>query len=108
MQKDFHFYGVAVLARASGFSPKHALTIAYASQYVDDSTESELIKVNAAGNELRFDPVRTAHKGLDLLGALKWSAQMTADQLFPFLPPRRFDPAQAGHFTFVTEKGARF
>jgi len=107
MQKDVHFHGVAVLARASGFTPAEALTIAYASQYVDDSTESELIKVAAAGNELRFDPVRTSHKGLDLLGALKWSAQKRVYVPFHFLPPRRFDPAQADHFTFVTEKGAQ-
>jgi hypothetical protein len=38
MQKDFHYYCTAVLARAAGFSPRDALTIAYASQYVDHST----------------------------------------------------------------------
>ena len=41
MQTDFHFYCVAVLARAAGFSPDDALVLAYASQYVDDATEGE-------------------------------------------------------------------
>lgn len=108
MQRDFHFYGVAVLARAAGFQPSEALTIAYASQYVDDSTESELVRIRAAGNELRFDPVRTAHKGLRLLGSLEWSAQKRVYVPFHFLPPRRFDPPNAAQFTFVTEKGAKF
>ena len=57
MQKDFHYHCIAVLARAAGFRQADALTIAYASQYVDDSTESEPIRVG----ELMFDPVRTAH-----------------------------------------------
>jgi hypothetical protein len=105
MQKDFHFHAVGVLARAAGFPERDALTIAYASQYVDDATESELVKVKEGGTELRLDPVRTAHKGLELLGALEWSAQKRVYVPFHFLPPRRFDPANAKDFTFITEKG---
>ena len=51
MQKDFHYYCIAILARAAGFGKSDALNIAYASQYVDDSTESEPIKVG----ELPFE-----------------------------------------------------
>ena len=40
MDFDFHYYAVAVLARAAGFTSADALTIAYASQYVDHATES--------------------------------------------------------------------
>ncbi len=61
MEVDFHYYCLAVLARTVGFTKKEALTIAYASQYVDDSTESEPIMVG----DILFDSVRTAHYGLD-------------------------------------------
>jgi hypothetical protein len=40
MEKDFHYYCIGVLAKAAGFDKGDALTIAYASQYVDDATES--------------------------------------------------------------------
>lgn len=63
MDKDMHYYGIGFLARAAGFTKQHALTIAYASQYVDNSTEGEPIKV---GN-IFFDPVRSAHYGLKSL-----------------------------------------
>ena len=59
MKKDFHYYCIGVLAKATGFKEDDALTIAYASQYVDDATESEPIRVG----EMLFDPVRTAHFG---------------------------------------------
>lgn len=39
MQTDMHFYGTYVLARAAGIPHKDAHTIAYAAQFVDDSTE---------------------------------------------------------------------
>ena len=71
MQEDFHYYCVGVLARAAGFSSKDALTIAYASQYVDDSTESEPLNLKAE-NDLKFDPVRTAHYFVE---AYNWSVQ---------------------------------
>ncbi len=53
MFRDFHYYCVGVLAKAAGFQEDDALTIAYASQYVDDSTESEPINVG----DMIFDPV---------------------------------------------------
>ena len=39
MQSDMHFYGTYVLSRAAGIPREDAHTIAYASQFVDDSTE---------------------------------------------------------------------
>ena len=39
MQSDMHFYGTCVLSRAAGIPREDAHTIAYASQFVDDSTE---------------------------------------------------------------------
>ncbi len=41
MQTDMHFYGTYVLARAAGISQRDAKTIAYAAQFVDDSTQQD-------------------------------------------------------------------
>lgn len=41
MQLDMHFYGTYALARAAGIPQKDAYTIAYAAQYVDDSTKQD-------------------------------------------------------------------
>ena len=91
MQADFHYSCTAVLARAAGFSPSDALTIAYACQYVDDSTESWPIMVGA----LPFDPVRTAHVGLE---AFDWSVQKRVYIPFHFIPP---DPFKVDDTTFA-------
>lgn len=84
MIDDFHYYCVGVLARAAGFTASDALTIAYASQYVDDATENKPI---AVGDYL-FDPARTAHLGL---GAGSWSIQKRVYIPFHFLPPKPFE-----------------
>ena len=70
MQSDFHYYCIGVLARAAGFNRDDALTIAYASQYTDDSTESELIRLELDEGRLRFDPVRTSYTGLETINSL--------------------------------------
>jgi len=92
MEKDFHYYCLGVLARASGFAPEEALTIAYASQYVDDSTESQPIKVG----DMFFDPVRTSHYRLM---SYDWSIQKRVLIPFHFLPP---EPIQSPEAPFVT------
>ena len=57
MQKDFHFYCIGVLARAAGFSIDDALIIAYASQYVDNSTEGKLIQLESDASDIKVqDP----------------------------------------------------
>lgn len=103
MQRDFHYYCVGVLAKAAGFSSKDALTIAYASQYVDNATESDQINLKAK-NDLKFDPVRTAHYGLE---AYDWSVQKKVYISFHFLPPFSFKPP-GYKFTFVTEPNSDF
>ena len=60
MEKGFHYYCPGILARVSGFGPEEALTIAYASRYVGECTESEPIKVG----DMIFDPVPTSHYAL--------------------------------------------
>jgi hypothetical protein len=92
MEKDFHYYCVAVMARAAGFRAEDALTIGYASQYVDDATEGETIQVGS----LLFDPVRTAHYGLK---AYDWSVQKRVYFPFHFLPST---PMATPDASFVT------
>ncbi len=41
MQSDMHFYGTYVLTRAAGISKDDAGVIAYAAQFVDDSTKTD-------------------------------------------------------------------
>lgn len=91
MEKDFHFYCIAVLARAAGFNSGDALRIAYASQYVDDSTESEPLAIEVAGGLFKFDPVMTSHAILDAKN-LDWSDQKRVWLPFHFLPAKALDP----------------
>ena len=104
MQIDFHYYCIGALARAAGFNSEEALIIAYASQYVDNSTESELIRLEVKGGDIRFDPVRTAHSGLE---SFSWSAQKRVFIPFHFIPPKPFIPRK-NEFSFVTEPGSSF
>jgi hypothetical protein len=106
MQRDFHYYCVGVLARASGFNIRDSLTIAYSSQYVDDSTESKVVQLKVEKGELYFDPVRTSYGGLDNLGSLSWAAQKRVYIPFHFIPPRPFRPKLSQTFSFVTEPAA--
>ena len=41
MQTDMHYYGTYAIARLAGFDVTEAKTIAYAAQYVDDSTSND-------------------------------------------------------------------
>ena len=98
MQKDFHYYCIGVLAKAAGFDKGDALTIAYASQYVDDATESEPIHVG----DMMFDPVRTAHIGIK---AFEWSTQKRVYIPFHFIPP---NPIRSTKDSFVTVPNSPF
>ncbi len=101
MQRDFHYYCIGVLAKAAGFSSKDALTIAYASQYVDDATQGGRIPIKKSPNDIRIDPVRTAHKGLKVR-SIFWSEQKKILISFHFIPPRFYEPPGWG-FEYVTE-----
>lgn len=109
MQKDFHYYAVYQLARLAGFSRGDSETIAYASQYVDDATESEPV---VPFEDQQFDTVRTAHYNLK---AFDWNVQKKIYMPFHFLPtairwasPDRFsystEPAQEGNNTSLTHR----
>lgn len=101
MQQDFHYYCIAVLARAAGFSPRDALIVAYASQYTDDATESIPVTLvdNESGLVFKFDPVRTQYTGLK---ANSWTIQKQVYIPFHFLPPLPLQyPYLGGYLDFV-------
>ena len=124
MNKSFHYYCIRVLAEKAGFAEEEAQTIAYASQYTDDSTEHGKIKIanipagfdyprwNAGKNT--FDPVCTAHSAKSWLAKLwKWAkfylkADVQRKILMPFhfLPPDAFSENNAGQFNFVTQENS--
>jgi hypothetical protein len=97
-----------VLARGAGFPNRDALDIAYASQYVDDATESELIRLDLGEDGLKFDPVRTSYSGLESLHSVTWSAEKRVWIPFHFIPPRPFRPDQAASFSFITRPDSPF
>jgi hypothetical protein len=80
MEKDFHYYTIFKLASLAGFSKPDAQTIAYASQYVDNSTESEPIR---PFEDQYFETARTAHYNLE---GFTWNVQKKIYMPFHFLP----------------------
>ena len=58
MQEDMHYYGTYAMARAAGMQVKHAKVVAYAAQYVDDSTANDS-EVHEDGG--MFQTIATAH-----------------------------------------------
>jgi hypothetical protein len=111
MQKDFHYYCIAVLARAAGFSEEDALTIAYASQYTDDATEDHPLPLaNNNPQELCFDPIRTSYKlpheiiFTVIPRNVSWSRVKGVHLPFHFLPPKPFIAPGFGFF-YVTKPG---
>lgn len=108
MQKDFHYYCIAILARGAGFNSADALVIATASQYVDDATEGEQIPIQLNGSIVNFDPVLTAYKKLDALQAIDWSAQKRVWIPFHFIPGEPFEPEHTLPYNFITRPGSNF
>jgi len=80
LETDFHYYAVYHLACLAGFSKTDAQTIAYASQYVDNSTESEPVR---PFEDQYFDTARTAHYNLE---GFTWNVQKKVYMPFHFLP----------------------
>lgn len=59
MQIDFHFYTIYALARATGFEPDNAHTVAYSSQHTDDAKYEHALEFENSG---RFQQVLSAHR----------------------------------------------
>lgn len=85
-----HFYGVYALARSAGIMPETVLTIAIASQFVDDSTEDLTNnKIVMFDNKALF-PIMTSHILFDYKNALM-SDQWNVLVPFHFLPGNEGD-----------------
>jgi hypothetical protein len=105
MEKDFHYYCTGVLARAAGFTEQDALTIAYASQYVDDAMLDRPLRFGEkTPQDIRFDPVRTQHTSIK---SLTWRVQKLIFMPFHFIPPEPF-ATPGWRFTYITEKNSKF
>ncbi|MFA8342358.1 MAG: DUF6765 family protein [Rhodothermaceae bacterium] len=63
MQKDMHYYGIYVLARAAGIKKETAQIIASSSQFVDDSVE-KIDYDHIDGSKIKS--VATAHHSIDI------------------------------------------
>ncbi len=98
MQKDFHYCAIKTLAIMAGFKKDDAQTIAYASQYVDDATEWCKMSIENPPDFVKnkysrykdasksFDPICTAHKGLQFVVSMKKDSQLKVYIPFHFLP----------------------
>ena len=95
MEQDFHYYAIYRLAALAGFSKSDAATISYASQYVDDATESEPIR---PFEDQYFDTARTAHYNLE---GFSWNVQKKIYLPFHFLPAA-IRWSSPGTFTYIT------
>ncbi|MBE9030666.1 hypothetical protein IQ266_13080 [filamentous cyanobacterium LEGE 11480] len=62
MQIDFHHAVTYVCARLAGFADAEAATVAYAAQYVDDATNSGVVRFD---NGAQFKRMSSAHKLFD-------------------------------------------
>ncbi len=93
MQIDFHYNTIRVLMEKTGFSPEDAQIIAYASQYIDDAVDHKIMKVNGHLEILSrrfsgktFNPVCTAHRGVQFVQGFKEDVQNKIYIPFHFLP----------------------
>lgn len=64
MQEDMHYYGTYAMARAAGLGVKDAKVVAYAAQYVDDSTANDS-EVHKDGG--MFETTASAHTNKEVI-----------------------------------------
>lgn len=114
MQIDFHYCVTKILALKAGFDDKQAQKIAYASQFVDDETNHKPFRIkNSSMNFVpeclknfprfknnKFDPIRTAHKGVQYLAGLLPDVQKNIYIPFHFIPSEKYDAAKHNEKNF--------
>ena len=99
MQKDAHYYLIKVLAQQSGFSPHDAQIIAYSSQYTDDAVEHLPLRIkNLPHLDFKeriegefFDPICTAHRGIQYITGMFKDIQRKVYIPFHFLPSLTYE-----------------
>jgi len=89
----------------TGFSPEDAQIIAYASQFVDDAVDHKKMKVNGHLEILSkrfsgdtFNPVCSAHRGLQFLKGFKEDVQNKIYIPFHFLPDLEANKDKSGSY----------
>jgi hypothetical protein len=98
MQKDFHYCVIRVLSEKAGFQQEEAQIIAYASQYTDDAVEHQKLKISGVPDieyerfdGQYFDPICTAHRGIQYITGLNKDVQRKVYIPFHFLPSEEYD-----------------
>lgn len=97
MQIDFHHAVTYVVARFSGFNHDNANVVAYSAQYVDDATNSGIVKFD---NKALYSRISSAHKMLDYRN-FKELANHCVWVPFHFLPGNDMMPAGQSPANFV-------
>ena len=115
MEKDFHYCMIKVLAEKSGFTPGEAQILAYASQYVDDAVRYQEVRIEnipkdkisypRLKNDVYFDPVCTAHKGIQFIESLTKDAQRKVYIPFHFIPAVEYGGAEGYDYRVVPNSG---
>ncbi len=107
MNIGFHYFLTRVLAEKAGFIPADAQTIAYACQHVDDATaHTEIIIHNLPNLDYKridqdvFDPICTAHKGIENIRFAFENIRDTVLRPFHFIP-KGWDENRS-HYDFKT------
>ncbi len=113
MQRDFHYHAIRVIAEKAGFSPADAQIVAYASEYVDDATKHSKIQIpvfktlqHSRYDGKYFDPVCTAHRGVQFVKGLKKSFQLKIYIPFHFIPETEY--SGQGDYNYRTSPGNDF
>jgi hypothetical protein len=111
MEKDFHYCMIRVLAEKSGFTPEEAQILAYASQYVDDAVRYQEIRIEGMPedkinyprlkDDVYFDPVCTAHKGIQFIASVTKDAQRKVYIPFHFIPAVEYGGAEGYDYRVV-------
>ena len=94
MQKDIHYYGTYAVARAAGIPEKDAQTIAYAAQFVDDSTRYDSKEHDDGG--LLFGITTAHHPAQSLIRSPADHANSKEEQRKIWVP-FHFFPGGAGN-----------
>lgn len=97
---DFHYYTIKVLCSYAGMTDAQAQSVAYASQYVDDSVDHSKIYLSRplrkpkyarySSADMSFDPICTAHKGINIIRGMSHEAQVKVYVPFHFLPAEQY------------------
>ena len=90
MQEDMHYYGTYAMARAAGLEVKDAKVVAYAAQYVDDSTANDS-EVHEDGG--MFETTASAHTNSEVIknAAADHTEQRSVWVPFHFFPGNEGD-----------------